>query len=915
MNIATIETAVADIVKDVRPETFIFQLLAAYGKPKASITRLQKGNLNLSKTPGEVVWKKNVLFRAIDGKPNSKAHSDNPIPLRVSEKADSSWDLHALTDRLRKSDAVSKHAARFVITTDWHTLLAVDTKTAETLDVPIAHLHKHVHFFLPWAGLEKHVSQGESLADIKAAYKMAKLYDQIIDDNPGLDAAGRHSLNVFLSRLLFCYFAEDTEIFPTRGMFTASVLSHTQEDGSDLHDYLDKLFEVMNTESRSDYPAFLQAFPYVNGGLLSEKHAAPKFSRQSRKLIKECGELDWSEINPDIFGSMMQAVVHCEERAETGMHYTSVSNIMKVLGPLLLDELHEEFVKNSESSKGLEALLKRLYNIKVFDPACGSGNFLIIAYKELRKLEMAIYQRLREINIYTKGVMFLPRIRLTQFYGIEIDDFAHEIAVLSMWLAEHQMNVKFRENFGQIIPPLPLKPSGYVVCDNAARIDWNKVCSKDPNCEIFVLGNPPYLGARNQSPLQKRDVEVVLGDIKGANNLDYIACWFHKAADYIKGACVKSAFVTTNSICQGEQVSLLWPHIVLQQGLEIGFAYQSFKWENNAKHNAGVTVTIIGLRNKEASKKHLFSDAGVKTVDNISPYLIEGRNTVVYKVNESICGLPPMCFGSMPNDGGNFFLSKEAAAKLIADFPESQPLVKRMYGADQFISGDEEYCLWIEDRDKELAETIPPIKQRIDQVRKLRLGSTRGATQKLADTPHRFGEVRHRNTHSIIVPCHTSERREYVPFGFLDNDNIILNSAQAIYDPEPWLFALISSKLHNVWVRTVGGKLEERIRYSSGLCYNPFPVPELTKKQHETLATHAFNVLSEREKHPEKTIAQLYDPDLMPPDLLQAHRDLDLAVERCYASRTFANDQQRIDFLFEMYERLWSAYQRGNGRA
>ncbi|MGH9551205.1 MAG: type IIL restriction-modification enzyme MmeI, partial [Terriglobales bacterium] len=393
MTIAKIEEAVKDVLKDFSRESFIYQLLAAYGKPKASITRLQKGNLNLSKTPGEVVWKRNLLFRCVE---NGQNH--DPLQPLVRESSPQEYDLHRLADQLRKSQAVTKHGLRFVVVTDYETLLAVDTKTSDTLDISIKDLPKHFDFFLPWAGHEKHKVHSDSQADIKAAYRMAKLYDQICKDNPVMDNTARHSLNVFLSRLLFCFFAEDTEIFPEMGMFTSALASHTKEDGSDLHTYLDKLFDVMNTEKRSGLPAFLDAFPYVNGGLLTETLSAPLFTRQSRKIIIECGELDWSEINPDIFGSMIQAVVHPNFRSGMGMHYTSVTNIMRVIEPLFLSELRESFEENFDNGKGLERLRTRLSRIKVIDPACGSGNFLIIAFKELRKLEMDIYLRLRELN-------------------------------------------------------------------------------------------------------------------------------------------------------------------------------------------------------------------------------------------------------------------------------------------------------------------------------------------------------------------------------------------------------------------------------------------------------------------------------------------------------------------------------------
>lgn len=903
MTIALIEDAVHDVFKEFSKETFIYQLLAAYGKPKASITRLQKGTLNLSKLPGEIIWKKNLLFREV-----ARA---KPVPGIVSE-ARPNLDLHSVTDQLRKSEEVSKHGLRFVVVTDYETLLAVDTKTFDTLDIPLAELPKHFDFFLPWSGQEKHRTHNESQADIKAAYRMAKLYDEICKDNAGMDTTARHSLNVFLSRILFCFFAEDTEIFPKEGMFTSSIASHTQDDGSDLHEYLDKLFEAMNKPDRSSYPAYIESFPYVNGGLFSDKINAPKFSRHSRKVLIECGELDWSEINPDIFGSMIQAVVHPDKRGETGMHYTSVTNIMKVIEPLFLNDLRQIFDENQDNPKALERLRARLSTIKIFDPACGSGNFLIIAFKELRKLEMEIYQRLREL--YPQKTLFtFPQIQLTQCCGIEIDDFAHEIAILSLWLAEHQMNVKFKQNLGILVPALPLKASGHIVCGNATRLEWEKVCPKDEKSEIYVLGNPPYLGSSNQDNMQKADMSVAFSGVQNYKNLDYIACWFFKGAEYIQGVKARLAFVSTNSICQGEQVEMLWPHL-LGRGLEIAFAHLPFKWTNNAKHNAGVTVAIIGLRNSTTGPKHLFLDRTFKVVENIGPYLAPGKNLIVKKRSKPLSNLPEMTYGSKPVDDGNFFLTADEKAKILASYPLSEKFIKKAIGSSEFIRGFYRWCIWVNDADAKEALAIPPFKDRFDKIKKFRMDSTKEATNDGALYAYRFGEPRYAKGHSILIPRHSSERREYLPFGFLDNDTVVLDSAQAIYDPETWVLGVISSRMHNVWVRAVAGRIRTDIRYSSVLCYNTFPIVELTPKMQETITTHVFNILTEVEKHPEKSMTDLYDPDLMPSGLLQAHRDLDAAIERCYRSKPFSTDEERLQYLFGLYEEMVHASNNQKGK-
>jgi type II restriction/modification system DNA methylase subunit YeeA len=603
MNIAQIEDNLQSLIKSFTKESFIFDLLLAYGSPKASISRLQNGNLNLSKIDGEISWKKKVFFKPV-------------------ENADLHNEVTVLAKQL-------KHEQRFAIVTDYKTLVAIDTKTQDKLDVELNELPKHFDFFLPWAGMEKAQHANENPADVKAAGKMAKLFDEIKKDNPDLSPEFIHGMNVFLSRLLFCFFAEDTNIF-TNNQFTNSIASHTQPDGSDLSTYLDKLFEVLDTheKDRKDLPAYLQAFPYVNGGLFAKRIPAPKFSRRSRQAIIDSGELQWKEINPDIFGSMFQAVVSVDQRGNLGQHYTSVPNIMKVIEPLFLNELYEELdasINSATKAKKLNDLLLRISKIKIFDPACGSGNFLIIAYKELRKLEMKILKEL--------GVLAFSNIHLSNFYGIEIDDFAHEIAQLSLWLAEHQMNVEFLSKFGRTNPTLPLREAGHILRGNACRLDWEQVCPKTINggtepAEVYVLGNPPYLGARMQEDSHKSDMDLVFHGFKNFRDLDYIACWFYKGAQYIKACNAQMAYVSTNSICQGLQVGLLWPSI-FKLDVEIQFAHLSFKWTNNAKGNAGVTVAIIGLANKIKKQKLIYVDGLERKVSNINAYLLDAANTII----------------------------------------------------------------------------------------------------------------------------------------------------------------------------------------------------------------------------------------------------------------------------------------------
>ncbi|MCK5267088.1 MAG: class I SAM-dependent DNA methyltransferase, partial [Spirochaetes bacterium] len=879
MNSEQIEFNLQKLIKLFDKDTFIYDLLLSYGLAKASITRLRKGNLNLSKVAGEVSWKKKLFF-----------------------KEEFKEDLHLTITKLQGE---LKHNQRFVIVTDYKTLLAIDTGTDDKLDIALKDLPKYYDFFLPWAGMEKARHQNENPADVKAAEKMAKLFDEIKKDNPDDSPGFKHGLNVFLSRLLFCFFAEDTHIFE-ENQFTNSIDSHTQKDGSDLNTYLDKFFAVLNTPENKrrtlsgvEVSEYLNAFPYVNGGLFKETHQAPVFTRRSRQAIIDSGELDWSAINPDIFGSMFQAVISVDQRGSLGQHYTSVPNIMKVIEPLFLNDLYEQFDASTSSAtndktknKKLNALLNRIHNLKIFDPACGSGNFLIIAYKELRILEMKIFKEM--------GGLPLSGISLTQFYGIEIDDFAHEIAKLALWLAEHQMNVEFFKEFGRTNPTLPLKEAGQIVQGNAARLDWEEVCPKGKTdaersrSEIYIMGNPPYLGFKRWDKIQKEDMNRVFNDFGAVKRLDYIGCWFRKGADFIIHSNSKVAFVTTNSITQGEQVSLLWPYI-FKNGLEIGFAHTSFKWKNNAKSNAGVTVAIIGLRNVTPNPKFLITANLKRLVTNISPYLTNCSNSYVEQRKISISKFPEMALGSSGIDGGHLILSAEDRAIFLVNNIKSEKYIKKFIGGQDLLKSFERYCLWIDDDEIDEAILIKEIKNRIELCKKYRLNGGRDA-KKAASVPHRFFYRKYKDGESIVMPFTSSANRDYLPIAFEKTGTISSNGVLVIYDVEPYLFGLLSSKTHWVWINAVSGKLKTDIRYSVNLVYNTFPFPPISTQRKQEITQSAFRILEEREKYPEKTLAQLYDPDKMPEGLREAHRLNDLAVERCYRSKPFESDEERLEY-------------------
>lgn len=879
MNINEIEENLKSLINEYEKDEFIYDFLLAYGLPKASITRLKKGSYDLSDKDNVVSWKRRVLF-----------------------KEENEFDLH---DTITELSEKALHDQRFIIATDFKTLLARDTQTKENLDISFKDLPKHYDFFLPWAGMEKTAYQNENPADVKAAERMAKFFDEIKKENEYESSEDVHNLNVFMSRLLFCFFAEDTNIF-SDGVFTNSIASHTQSDASDLDDYLNKLFEVLNTPAndRQNLPAYLEQFPYVNGGLFKETIPSPKFTKKSRQIIIESGELDWSEINPDIFGSMMQAVIVPEHRGDMGIHYTSVPNIMKVIKPLFLDELYDEFENGLDNKKKLKELLHRLHKIKIFDPACGSGNFLIIAYKEMRRLEM---EALKEL-----GEMALSGITLDQFYGIELDDFAHELAQLSLWLAEHQMNVEFFKEFGRTNPTLPLKEAGNIALGNACQIDWSTICQADSNSEVYVLGNPPYQGARRQSKYQKNDMKDVFEGTNKFKDLDYIACWFYLGAKYISGNNAQLAFVSTNSIVQGLQVSLLWPKI-FNKKLGINFCHHSFKWDNNAKTNAGVTVVIIGLKNLNKIKECTiyFNNHG-KKVSKINAYLVDGPDTIIDRRSKPLSDFQEMSFGNMPNDGGGLILSSAEKNTLLNLYPETEKFVKKYVGASEFIRGGERFCLWIKDENLNEALQYDFIQERIELTREHRLKSKDSGTNKLASRSHQFRDTNTPINSQIIVPSVSSERRNYIPCGFLNTDSIISNSAQVIYDSEPWLFGIISSHLHMVWLHAIGGKLEQRIRYSKDVVYNNFPFPRISNQRKEEINRSVFRILEERERFPQKTIAELYDPDKMPVSLLEAHTANNEIIERCYRSKPFESDEERLEYLFKLYERMIEEEQEKN---
>lgn len=810
LNLKAVEERVSPLARrETYDREFIFELLLAYGKPQSSVTRLRNGDLNVAGNKnGEVAQKKVVYFKETAGDP-----------------------LEVLED-LKKTPDVVRFSTRFVLVTDYVELVATDTQTGETIGFPIREIDQHFTFFLPWAGMEKAQYVAEAHADVKAAERMGRLFDELLNANPGLLElpSGRHALNLFFTRLLFCFFAEDTRIF-AENQFTNAVGSQTLLDGSDTADFLTDLFTALDTADSRDKPAHLASFPYVNGRLftMAPDHVVPKFTQKARQELIDAGKLIWRDINPDIFGSMFQAIVTADKRSELGQHYTSVPNILKTIEPLFLNALKDELDESYDSRKRLEALLERISAIKIFDPACGSGNFLVIAYKELRKLEHAILERMAELQGGShQGQLLGSKINVESFFGIEIDDFAVEVAILSLWIAKHQMNIEYREKFGIDLPLIPLKETGRISSGNATRVDWNVVCPNDGG-EIYLIGNPPYKGGKSQGKEMKADYPFVFGNRPHSKDLDYIALWFVKGSDYIEGTRAELAFVTTNSVSQGEHVGLLFP-MIFAKGIEIGYAYTSFKWENNARRNAGVTVAVINLRIKRPGPKFIFTSGLQIEANNINGYLADASSVFIFRRTSVLCpSLPRMVLGSMPKDGGHLILDAVERRQAIAVDESAGKFLKQYVGSAEFINDIQRFCIWVSDAELSAAKQILPLAARLDAVASWRDSRDEVGVRAFASFPNRFKQVAYKATESIIVPRVSSARREYVPIGYLDESAVISDAANAVYDAEPWIFSILTSKMHMAWLAAVGGRMKTDYRYGAYIVYNNFPVPLLSQ--------------------------------------------------------------------------------------
>lgn len=934
MNAVEIEEAISKLAEQpFDAESFPYVFLEAFGNKEATLKRLKSSNE--SDVEGGVLQRNNIHIAVCPA-----------------------GQVNQTLNKLRLSPATTKSKAKFILATDGMDFEAEDlTSNDSPIVCKYEDFPNHFGLFLALAGISTVKQIRESSFDIRATSRLNRLYVELLQTNPEWGTSERrHDMNHFMGRLIFCFFAEDTDIFNGKDLFTGTIEKMSAKDASDTHEVISEIFRAMNTKVAERQVAgikrWAEGFPYVNGGLFSGSTETPRFSKIARSYLIHVGQLDWTQINPDIFGSMIQAVADDEERGALGMHYTSVPNILKVLNPLFLDDLRAELELAEDNPRKLLNLRKRMARIRVFDPACGSGNFLVIAYKQMREIEHEVNKRRGEAHLGSE-------IPLTNFRGIELRDFSAEVARLALIIAEYQCDVLYRGQKEALAEFLPLDSQNWITCGNALRLDWLSICPptgtgvkilgddlfntpldqteidfENEGGETYICGNPPYIGSNVKAPKgaskeqkerlkaeaesRKTDLKQIFeGKVDGWGSLDYVAAWFAKACDYGTKTNSASAFVSTNSICQGRQVASLWP-LIFNCGHQIFFAHTSFKWSNLATHNAGVTVVIIGISNLKPTTKNIYyiDDSGntlVKTTDYINAYLTPAQNVMVKQRSAPLSELSEMNFGNMPNDNGGLLISHSESLTAINDFKVKQNYIRPFFGSSEFINGIEKRCIWITDNEFEKAATNEWLANRFQIVRASRLDSDRPSTNKLASFPYRFGEIRQQGKkRTLIVPRVSSENREYLPVGYLQAGTIVSDSTFFIENPNIWDLAVIASKLHLVWIATVCGKLKTDFRYSNTLGWNTFPLPKLTEKNKADLTLCTEDILLAREEHFPATIADLYDPENMPENLRLAHERNDEVLERIYIGRRFKNDTERIEKLFELYTKMTNANNKEN---
>jgi len=799
---------------------------------------------------------------------------------------------------------------RYVLVSDFAHFRLYDLDENKTAEFPLKDLHKNVKHFAFIAGYQtqKITEQAEEV-NVKAANRLGQLHDQLKDTG-----YTGHSLEVLLVRMLFCLFAEYTSIFE-KNQFREYLEQRTSEDGSDLGMHLTQLFQVLNTaldKRQKTLDEQLADFPYVNGRLFEETLSVASFDKKMRETLLDACAVDWSQISPAIFGSLFQSIMDKQARRNLGAHYTREANILKALKPLFLDDLHEELEACGQKSAELIKFQNKLRNVRILDPACGCGNFLVISYRELRLLELEVLKRLhkKETNrlLDVKGLFFVD---VDQFYGIEIEEFPAQIAQVALWLTDHQMNMKVSEEFGQYFARLPLKKSPHIVYGNALRINWEDVAK--PAELTYIVGNPPFGGKQYQSKEQKAELIAVFDGVKNASDLDYVAAWYRKAADFISNnKMIHVAFVSTNSITQGEQVGVLWPDLA-KRGVKIHFAHRTFQWSSEARGKAAVHCVIIGFSLSEIRQKSIYeydkptSEPHKIQAQQINAYLVDAVSVFLNKRREPITAQAPLIeFGSMPNDGGNLLLTPQEKDALLNQEPHARNWLRPIMGSEEFINGIERWCLWLAGLDPASLRGMPKVAERVERVKEQREQSTRGATSQLAKFPSLFGEIRQPKCQYLAIPKTSSESRVYIPMAFLQPTVIANTELFTISGATLYHFAILSSVMHMAWVRNVCGRLKSDYRYSAGIVYNNFPWPEETDKQHQKIEKAAQGVLDARTKYPQSTLADLYNPTTMPPDLVKAHDALDKAVDEAYGKTSFKNEAERVAFLFTLYQKITS---------
>lgn len=873
----------SDEEADAKP--FLIDFFDVFGTPRKKVASFEHRVKKLGDFDGyiDMLWKGTLLVEMKSrGKSLAKAYH------QAKEY------LHGLNNL---------ELPRYILVCDFHIFQLFDLESDTMVEFTLPELVNNVQHFGFIAGYQKREFKEQDPVNIKAAELMGKLHDK-------LKAVGYegHPLEVFLVRLLFILFADDTTIFD-KDIFMDFIANRTSEDGSDIAARLSELFYILNTPKEKrlkNIDEDLNNFPYVNGKLFEEFLPPASFDTKMRNVLIECGTLDWGKISPSIFGSMFQSVMNPDERRKIGAHYTSEKNILKVIKPLFLDELWAEF----ESVKGNRSKLIEFHNklskLKFLDPACGCGNFLVITYRELRLLEIEI---LRELNKSGQRFLDIGEIILLDvdmMYGIELEEFPARIAEVAMWLIDHQMNMLVSNEFGQYYARLPLKKAAKIIQANSLEIEWEEIVCRDELS--YILGNPPFIGSNIMNQSQRESISMVFNNLQGCGVLDYVTGWYLKAAKYIQGTEIKVAFVSTNSIVQGEQTSILWGLLLNKYNIKIHFAHRTFKWSNEAKGNAAVYCVIIGFANFNTNRKLIFEYQDIKgephelIVTNINPYLVDSKDILIEKSSNPISNVPQIYKGNQPTDGGFLIMSEVEKTEYLINEPQGAKFIKNLVSGREFLNGVNRYCFWIQDSYNEIRD-LPILQERIKRVKESRLQSPFADTRKLAEKPYQFRDLKNPSTF-IVIPATTSENRKYIPFAFLNKDFIPSNSVYIISEATLFHFGVLSSLMHMIWVKYICGRLESRYRYSKDIVYNNFPWPENpNEKQVLAIETAAQNVLDARLQFPNSSLADLYDPLTMPPALVKAHNELDKAVDLAYRPQPFTSEASRMVFLFELYEK------------